>query len=228
MAAILTPMTEVAVQRQAKALGDPTRFAIFSWISEQVEPVTIIALKDQFGLNHTTIRQHVLQLCDAGLVLESQAPPTGPGRPKRLYEVAPGARGVWTQDGPYERVALLLLEVLRTGKSPREVGVAHGARRQGARTSSGDPIDAMAAEVQREGFAPVVDRQGQNAELTLTVCPFANVASGDPDIVCALHRGLAEGLAASVGGVEVSELVARLPSRAGCKLRLALSEQPTS
>lgn len=220
-------MTEVAVQRQAKALGDPTRFAIFSWIARRAEPVTIIELKDQFGLNHTTIRQHVLQLCEAGLVDETQAPPSGPGRPKRLYELAPGARGTWTHDGPYEKVAKLLLEVMRTGKSPREVGRSHGEMTAGSHHRAGDAIDAMAVEVLHQGFAPTVARDVDSAELTLTVCPYASAAGDDPDTVCELHRGLAEGLAESIGGVEVTELIARSPNRAGCKLRLTSTERST-
>ncbi len=221
MPAILMPMGGVTLQRQAKALGDPTRFSIFTWIGEQPAPVTIIELKAEFTLNHTTIRQHLLQLCDAELLVESQAPPSGPGRPKRLYEVSPSAHGSWTHDGPYEQVAMLLLEMLRTGKSAREVGRISGRQRPMPLRSSSDPIEAMAIEAARQGFEPTIERSDGHADLVLTRCPFVEAAQSDPTTVCELHRGLAEGMAEAMGDVRVTDLVARPPSRAGCRMELA-------
>jgi hypothetical protein len=40
------------------------------------------------------------------------------------------------------------------------------------------------------------------------------------DVICELHLGLAEGIAEAAGGsVEVTELIARDPRRAGCRLK---------
>jgi hypothetical protein len=42
-----------------------------------------------------------------------------------------------------------------------------------------------------------------------------------PEIVCELHCGMAQGIAeASGGAVEVTDLVAHNPRRAGCRLKL--------
>lgn len=214
------------MQRRARALGDPTRFAIFRAVAEGDDPKTIAALREAFTLNHTTIRQHLAILVEAGLLVESVAPPTGPGRPRLQYSVAPGVAGTWTNDGPYERLALMLLEAMSSGRAAREIGFEHGQRVAEDLQGIADPFDAVETGVAREGFAPQRASAGENVVLTLTTCPFANAADVDPTTVCQLHLGLAEGLAAGVGGVDV-ELQPRPPHRAGCQLRLVPASRPS-
>ena len=214
-------MAAATVQRQARALGDPTRYSLFTWIGAQPEPVTISDLLRKFHLNHTTIRQHLSQLSDAGLLVESRATPVGPGRPKRLYQVAPDARGSWTNDGPYENLSVLLLEVLRSGRDAVEVGREAGRKRVPIARTGATKVETLVDEVSREGFAPTVDETDSAIDLVLTRCPFAAAAAVDPTTVCALHRGLAEGLAESIGDLTVTELVVRSPKQAGCRLRVA-------
>ena len=52
-------------------------------------------------------------------------------------------------------------------------------------------------------------------------CPFETAAGEAPEIVCQLHLGLAVGISEATGGaVAVTDLVARDPRRAGCRLKL--------
>ena len=216
-------MAADTLQRQARALGDPTRHSIFEYIDERHGSVTVAELKTHFGLNHTTIRQHLSQLCDAGLLVESQAAPTGPGRPRRLYALSLDAHGGWTHDGPYEKLSRMLLDVISSGRSPREVGLSVGCK-QPAPEPGCDAVEAMTDEVTHQGFAPRVARGVGVTDLVLTRCPFVEVAESDPGTVCELHRGLAEGLAESLGGLTVTDFVPRPARRAGC--RIQLSESP--
>jgi len=63
-----------ALQRQARALGDPTRHQIFRYVADAGEPTGVAELTAHFGLNHNAIRQHVAKLVTAGLVREERAP----------------------------------------------------------------------------------------------------------------------------------------------------------
>src|ERR1039457_7328618 len=78
-----------SVQRQARALGDPTRHAIFCSVYESPEPLDVATLTEEFGLNHNAIRQHLAKLCEAGLLRETMGASGGPGRPRLLSRVAP-------------------------------------------------------------------------------------------------------------------------------------------
>jgi predicted ArsR family transcriptional regulator len=208
------------IQEQARALGDPTRHAIFRLVVESPTPLGVGELTDRFALNHNAVRQHLAKLVAAGLVLEERAAPSGPGRPRLVYSVDPAAESRWGVTGPYERLSGMLTEVIRTGETPVEVG-----RRVGRAEAAGlgaDPSVALERVMAHSGFEPTVERRGGDVELLLHSCPFGNAAVNDPDVVCELHRGIAIGVAEAVGGIDIDDLVRADPRRAPCRLRAHL------
>lgn len=215
------PEPDPSVARQAKALGDPTRHAIFRAVADSTEPLDVATLTARFELNHNAVRQHLAKLCGAGLVVEEVGPSTGRGRPRLQYRPALDTGGDWGIPSPYEHLAALLVEALRSGRSPREVGAEAGRQLAGTVRASADPVDRIETIAVRRGFEPRRVERRDSIELVLEHCPFASAASSAPEIVCQLHLGLAEGIAeASGGSVEVTELIARNPRRAGCRLKM--------
>ena len=215
------------LQIQARALGDPTRHGVFQYVADAGAPVDVAELTSHFGLNHNAIRQHLAKLVEAELVVESAAAPSGRGRPRLLYALDPSAESRWGVTGPYERLAMLLTEVVRSGDAPEEVGRRAGLRqRLGHRAVSNAPTAAFAEVMSRQGFDPVVVQRGNDIEFTLQTCPFASAVLTDPDTVCELHLGLARGAAEAVGGLEVNELIPKDPRHAQCKLRCRLTKDP--
>ena len=206
------------LQQQARALGDPTRHAVFRYLADADRPVGVAELTANFGLNHNAIRQHLAKLVAAGLAVEATARASGPGRPRLVYALDPAVEGRWGTVGPYERLSRLLVEVIRTGQAPDEVG-RRAAGELGGATRSGDAIADITTAMARQGFDPDVRRAPGGTEIVLRRCPFESAARADPGTVCALHLGLAEGVAAGTG-VVVEELVAHEPHWAGCRLRL--------
>ena len=207
-----------SLQQQARALGDPTRHEIFRYLADASAPVGVAELTDHLGLNHNAVRQHLAKLVDAGLAQESTAAPSGRGRPRLEYQIDPRAEGRWGATGPYERLSVLLAEVVRTGDSPVDVG-RRAARSHEPRPGRGGAIEVLVDEMARQGFDPVVRRDGESVEVILQSCPFASAALADAATVCGLHLGLAQGVADAVGGLVVDELVPRDPRRAHCRLR---------
>jgi predicted ArsR family transcriptional regulator len=206
------------LQQQARALGDPTRHAIFRHIADAGTPVGIAELTGKFSFNHNAIRQHLAKLVAAGLVVETKATVNGPGRPRLVYVVDPAVEGQWGTTGPYERLSLLLVEVIDTGLSPEEVG-RRAADRFRVPSPSGDVVADVTVAMARQGFDPEVRAVRGGAEIVLHACPFATTARADRDTVCALHLGIAEGLTDGTH-VVVDELVAKDPSKADCRLRI--------
>jgi predicted ArsR family transcriptional regulator len=218
------PERDRGVQRKAKALGDPTRHAIFRAVADAPSPIDVATLTARFELNHNAIRQHLAKLCAAGLVVEEVGPSTGRGRPRLQYRPALATSGDWGIPSPYEHLSAMLVQALRSGRSPREVGAEAG--RELAATlpdtaDPGDPVDRLEILATRRGFEPRRVERRNSVDLVLEHCPFQVTATTAPDIVCQLHLGLAEGIAeATGGGVEVIDLVAHDPRRAGCRLKL--------
>ncbi len=211
------------LQEQARALGDPTRHEIFQYLTSATGPVDVAELTSHFALNHNAIRQHLAKLVAAELVVEERAASTGRGRPRLNYRPHPAAWNRWGISGPYERLSLLLSEMLRTGDDAETVG-RRAAGHRGRRLPRGaDPITFITDAMAREGFDPSVVQRRDGVEVILDACPFESTAVADPDTVCAIHRGLADGLADLTDGqVIVDELVARDPRRGSCRLRMHL------
>jgi predicted ArsR family transcriptional regulator len=206
---------------QARALGDPTRHRLFQYISDATGPVTVAELTAHAGLNHNAIRQHLAVLKDAALVTEEAEHRDRPGRPRLLYRLAPEAAGQWDTPGAYAWLAGLLSAALHHGQAPRQAGRQEGRRRaaeMAGRRNPGNPVDLLERELAGRGFRPARESRGPRSDFTLGRCPFAEVAAADPDTICLLHLGLAEGLAEGLGGLVVERLTVRPARRAGCLL----------
>ena len=219
-------MNTTDVQREARAVGDPTRYRLFRYIVDSDRPVGVAELTAYVQLNHNAVRQHLAVLKEAELVVEEVEIRDTPGRPRLLYRLHPEAAGKWETSGPYAWLAGLLSDAVKHKRSSREVGTQDGLRRGLEYSGIGDSVDAMEQELIRSGFRPTRSERGRQVDFVLGRCPFAEVAAGNPDTVCQLHLGLAEGLAEGLGGLTVDRLTAKDPHRAGC--RLVLKRDPIS
>lgn len=215
------PGSEVAhdLQRQARALGDPTRYRIFGYLAAAERPVGVAELTEHAGLNHNAVRQHLAKLVDARLVIERVGASSGRGRPPLEYVVDPSTESRWGVIGPYERLSLLLGEIIRTGDDPVEVGRRAARRERLGGGAPGDSVGELVARMARHGFDPSVSRDGDRVDITLRRCPFETAALADPDTICQLHLGLAYGVADDLGGFVVDQLLPRDPRQAHCRLR---------
>jgi len=207
------------LQIQARALGDPTRHEIFRYIRDADRPVGVAELTRHLRFNHNAIRQHLAKLVDADLLVESAAPSVGRGRPALEYTIDPSTDARWGVTGPYERLSILLTELVSSGDTPVEVGHRAGQRLPLEGPTNGEPIAAFVTQMERFGFDPTVRERAGRVDVTLQICPFASAVLADPDTVCDLHLGLAQGLADALGGIVVDELVRKDPRRANCRLR---------
>ena len=211
------------LQEQARALGDPTRHAIFQYLTQASGAVDVAELTEHFRLNHNAIRQHLAKLVAGELVVEERAASTGRGRPRLNYRPHPAGWSRWGNTGPFERLSLLLSEMLQKGDDAETVGHRAAQRRQRRPARDADPVVFVADAMARQGFDPSVERRKDRVEIVLKTCPFESTAVAAPDTVCAIHLGLAKGLAELTDGrVVVDELVARDPRRGCCQLRMHL------
>ena len=223
--AVATPDHRVRLQRQARALGNPTRFALFEHVARVQSPVQVATLVDRFGLNHNVIRQHLAKLCEADLFVEEFAPRNGPGRPALQYRLAPDAAATWRVSSPYEHLALLLLEMAAETLSPREVG-----RRAGRRAAAtgemqrATPVDWLVDEMQSKGLEPQAVETATGVELVLRSCPFPGAGEAHRHIVCEIHRGWVEGFLEELGSdVRVGGMETESSDGARCIIRLERS-----
>src|SRR4051812_48548508 len=102
------------LQEEGRALGDPTRHEIFRYISAANGPVDVAEVTAQLGLNH----KRSASTWRSWWVPRSSAKTTrrAPDEVVRGSTTgSPREHSRWGVTGPYERLSLLLTEMLKTG-----------------------------------------------------------------------------------------------------------------
>lgn len=185
--------------------------------------MTLGALSESLDLHENTVRGHLAALLAEGRVTRSRAAADGRGRPAWLWRAARSDPA-----SPYATLAgVLASSIARHSENPgadaREAGRAWG---QEILADCPEPLrsaDARRRIVQvmaDHGFAPDDD----GSDVGLFRCPLLAIARDQPRVVCAVHRGMIDGLLApdEDGAPEVELLpfaaadrcVLRLPSQA--------------
>ena len=189
------------------ALGDPTRRGIYLAVRQSAEPVTSGRIAELFAIHPNVARHHLDKLAEEGYVrithqrTNGRSGP-GAGRPAKCYEattktvsVHPGRR--------YDLLVELLVRVIDDVKPEGIASVAEKVGREYGRElaeSLGTPADpgyeaavqALAKVMGGVGFGVSADPAGQR--LVTTHCPFGEAATGHPEVVCSLDRGMVSGI----------------------------------
>lgn len=203
---------DIGEVNRARALSDSTRIKLLELLLASTGPRRVSELARELDLHHTVVRQHLKILSLAGLVASEPLPVSSRGRPSS------GWRASTAVSNPYQWLSEKLAEAMREGFSPHDEGFATGRRLAHAETNG---VDVIMSEAEKMGFHPRRDRrEGARVDIVLERCPFAEVADLDPGVVCALHHGLASGIASVCGDVVVERLDVRPPRVAGCRLVL--------
>lgn len=174
--------------------------------------LTAAELSTRLDLHVTTIRFHLDQLVDIGVVRPHDVR-AGVGRPKRHYAISPDPLPQPTPTDLYR----LLFEGLDGATSeladPSEAGwqwaytqasKALGARDDTPATTPGEFVAKLGALIDllgQWGYSPDVSTadQGQRAELALTQCPLRHLAETNLSQACSLHEGVLRGALDSLG-----------------------------
>jgi predicted ArsR family transcriptional regulator len=81
--------------------------------------------------------------------------------------------------------------------------------------------DALVDLLARLGFDPArIDDDEGGTTVGFARCPFQELAEANPDLVCALHRGVVEGFVEAVGGADITAF-GTLVDRHPCRVELA-------
>lgn len=204
------PVSDV-LQQHARALADPSRLRIFRYIAESASPVAVAELTDLLGFNHNAVRQHLAVLVQSGLILEEREVRSRPGRPRLLYAAREDAlRSFGDSTRSYQRLAGLLLEIATTGDTAYDVG-RRASLQDRDEAEAESSLTTLLRQLSIEGFEP--EQAGE--AIVLHNCPFADVATDGPSVVCELHRGLIDG---HLGDGQSVGLELRDPQLGGCRV----------
>ncbi len=210
---------------RGRSLSAP-RAALLEVLRTQTEPVTLATLANEADLHPNSVREHLDGLIEVGLVTWSTAPPSGRGRPARLYqatEVDPESTS------EYAGLASALAEAIhRRSPAPTEdaldAGLGWGrdlARQRDATTerSATTARRRVLRLLDDLGFAPETNSRASTTRLTR--CPLLEAAQRYPDVVCAVHLGLARGALEEYGADADGVRLMPFAERGACVLHLS-------
>jgi len=199
-----------------RALSDPSRLRILEALQEAGAPLDARELGARVGLHWNTVRSHLRVLAEAGLASAEREERARPGRPRVLYEATAE---------PFDDRALtshrLLVQILAShlagserdpSARAEEAGRAWGAhlvRRPppSASISKKKAVDQVVGLHEQFGFRPELRESTSGQEIVLKHCPFQEVASTYPTVICSVHLGLIRGALTELGpGVEADSL----------------------
>lgn len=185
--------------RVHEALAVASRVRLLDVLRSSGRALNAAELARRCGIHVSTVRFHLRILNEAGLVRGAAEQTRGPGRPPLLY-TATNADAADSAD--YRTLATMLAAHWGGGSTERaesaeRAGYTAAAEQIGSpprrRPSVDEAMERVAAMFADLGFAPEVDRDGENRRLQLHACPFRAVAIEHPEVVCSLHLGLLKG-----------------------------------
>jgi predicted ArsR family transcriptional regulator len=192
-------------------------------VGEYRSPVDAAELAARLGLHVTTVRFHLDALCDQGVIARTRIKRTGVGRPRTGYAAV---RGRLDYQSFAEMLALGLGDTVKTRRrraeragrrwadriaagSPRERVATQSVPEPAGTSASLDRQATMITEVfQRMGFAPELTRSTEavtgkrQRTIRLHGCPVRELARAHPEVGCAIHLGLLQGLLTNSAAAE--------------------------
>jgi predicted ArsR family transcriptional regulator len=184
------------------AAGDESRERILAELRSEQAGLDAAELGRRLGLHPNSVRWHLGALARAGLVSSTPAASGSRGRPRMLYRWEAGAEPAAA--GEYRLLATILSGTLAERRDG--VGAAEEAGRRWGRylverpsplahAADADAVAGVAALLRDQGFAPEV----AEGEIRMHRCPYHDLAEAQPEVVCAVHRGLIGGALEELG-----------------------------
>jgi predicted ArsR family transcriptional regulator len=173
--------------------------------------MTAAEVAEATRLHPSTVRAHLDQLAESGLLTRERRGDGSPGRPAWRYHAVARAEvdeGPSRADRRYQDLAAALVgQLARDADDPHAAGVRAGrdwGRALAAPLTAAArpaPLDGLMGVLDRLGFTPqLVDEPAPGtATVALRSCPFLDLALANPDVVCGVHEGVIGGALGALG-----------------------------
>lgn len=219
-------MAEAKTLDVHKALADDTRFRLYRYLRLSGRAVSVRELATRLDLHPNTLRPHLRRLEDVGLVARDTGRASGVGRPQTMYTAIEGDSG---DPGDYRLLTEILCGLVRGKRSieraeglARDWGhylISQDRPKPGAAPAPKRTLAALQDAMARAGFDPRFRRgKGGNVEISLRDCPARELTEEHGDLVCALHKGLIQGMLEGVTPPLELKSFAPLAERSLCRV----------
>ncbi|TCS84434.1 helix-turn-helix transcriptional regulator [Tepidibacillus fermentans] len=198
--------------RLTSVLADPTRFAIYQYISSIGRPVNTLEIADKFVIHPNVARLHLNKLEDVNL-LKSETEKTGRGgRPSRIYTLSDEVVSLQFPPRDYQLLAKIAIETLLSlgdigQKALVEMGRNFGREaakqamlKDGISNSANLPLDQKLESIERlviaQGLQPRIEKIDEHTiRFSVNNCIFnETVETIKNHSICQMHHHFLEGI----------------------------------
>jgi predicted ArsR family transcriptional regulator len=192
----------------AAAFGDPTRRDIFLYAREQPGS-TATEIASAFSLHPNVARHHLDRLVSGGYLQVDLVRRPGAGRPAKGFFPVGDDPMIGLLGRRDDLIGMLLREALEllgpdvAEQMAAKVGEAYGrslaAKMEPAegQRSIRAAMHAIAETLTAHGFAAHAEDHGSTTAVVADHCPFGDASTTNP-VLCAVDRGMVEGLLAGL------------------------------
>lgn len=212
---------------EEEALAQPTRARIFSYLVDRRIAASTDEIARELKLHPNGVRRHLEKLESATLV-ERRQQRGQRGRPSDRWQVAAAARPSGKPPSGYSDLARWLARSIPADPNRRreieESGYEIG--RELASTSDAPLAESVGEAFSALGFQPKLDVKSDGSfTCRLDNCPYRDSVRENADIICALHRGITNGLLSRLDpSADLTRFEPRDPDAAGCLIGVTVRE----
>jgi len=201
--------------RITSVLSDPTRYYIYQFILNNHREVNVQEIADKFEIHPNVARLHLSKLEDVKMIV-SESKKTGKGgRPSRLYRLSNEVIQLHFPSRDYQLLSKIFLQAIsllgeqglealsQTGKAFGQELIQQKLILSGTtmnHLSFQGKVDLLNDAAKSSGFSPEFHATEEEGKIFLQVfnCPFKELASADPKVICTMHNAFLMGMFESV------------------------------
>jgi len=207
------------IAQVSTALSDATRREILECVLHSENPLSVREVAGHFGLHANAARMHLDKLAKGGLLKIVRRRGARGGRPAHLYTSADHDCALHIPSRSYKLLAEILTGAICDSKEDVPKGIERNAFRGGRQEAlrSSSPLAYLPPDTETEEVTQAwledIERRGLKAiwrtldegrvEVTFISCPFGDLSSSHPKLVCEIHRLLEEGFLSLAGNWRV-------------------------
>ncbi len=210
--------------RPGDALSQPTRARLFALLGELHRPAATEEVAAELGMHPNGVRLHLERLLEEGLV-ERRRERQARGRPRDTWAISPDAQPGGDPPTGYASLSRWLVRALvicgarvaDMEETGRLIGRGLASDHPGAKDEQMlfDALTTLGFQPEREPPAR------EQVSYRLRNCPYRQAVHERQTLVCALHRGLTNGLVEAMDAdSSVVEFEPQDPDLAGCLIRV--------
>ncbi|WP_339062268.1 helix-turn-helix domain-containing protein [Tepidibacillus marianensis] len=198
--------------RLTSVLADPTRFAIYQYVSSIGRPVNTLEIADKFGIHPNVARLHLSKLEDVNL-LQSKTEKTGRGgRPSRIYTLSDEVVSLQFPPRDYQLLAKIAIESLLSlgevgqkalvemgrnfGKEAAKQAMLKDGISNSAALSLDEKIESIERLIIAQGLQPRIEKlDDQTVRFSVNNCIFNETVEAIKNHnICQMHHHFLEGI----------------------------------